>query len=474
MPPPLNPDLLGLLASCRAAPADDTPRLVLADWLDEHADVSGLPTPGDARARAALLRVQVELARPTCDERHGAALRAEERRLLMTHAESWLGSLPRRLYELAHPVFGFAQQLAAARPPQPFTFEPLTPFKPWRFTRGLLNIDLRAETVADPELGAWFASPLAAWTEEACVDVAASRELERLALPDPMRPYFGVRLAVGAAEFPTLLRPRPDPEDTDERRCRRLLRSAKFGLVRELVLFPPALDAGFLRLMAGANVASVQRLAVRASLSDTDAAFLASAALTGLSALNVSATELTAAGVRRIAHAPHFRQLVSLVAYRNELGCDGLVALVESPLAQTLNVLEVQNTGIGDRGSVALARSPLLGRLHGPGLNLSMNPITDEGARALAACEHLARFRELILRDCTVGDAGAAALASSPNVADLSILDLWQNRIGDAGARALAASPHLDGLDVLSLRDNRITAGGAAVLRARFGDRVKL
>lgn len=37
----LNPDLLGLLASCRAAPADDTPRLVLADYCDERDDPLG-------------------------------------------------------------------------------------------------------------------------------------------------------------------------------------------------------------------------------------------------------------------------------------------------------------------------------------------------------------------------------------------------------------------------------------------------
>jgi uncharacterized protein (TIGR02996 family) len=43
----------GLLRAVVADPADDTPRLVYADWLDEH----------DQPGRAALIRVQVELAR---------------------------------------------------------------------------------------------------------------------------------------------------------------------------------------------------------------------------------------------------------------------------------------------------------------------------------------------------------------------------------------------------------------------------
>ncbi|MDB5312473.1 MAG: hypothetical protein JWO38_6675 [Gemmataceae bacterium] len=48
-----HPDWAAFLAAIVAAPDDDTPRLVAADWLDEHGD-------GD---RAAFIRVQVDLAR---------------------------------------------------------------------------------------------------------------------------------------------------------------------------------------------------------------------------------------------------------------------------------------------------------------------------------------------------------------------------------------------------------------------------
>src|SRR5688572_26102412 len=103
----MSPDLLALLAGCRAAPADDTPRLVLADWLDENADSAGIPAD-DARARAQLIRVQVELARPTCDTVHLAQLRAAEARLLTVNAARWLGNLPRQLAEYRQQSFGFA------------------------------------------------------------------------------------------------------------------------------------------------------------------------------------------------------------------------------------------------------------------------------------------------------------------------------------------------------------------------------
>ena len=77
----------------------------------------------------------------------------------------------------------------------------------------------------------------------------------------------------------------------------------------------------------------------------------------------------------------------------------GLVALAESPLAHTLSAVDLQNAGIGDRGVAALVRSPLFARLTGPVLNLSMNPVSDTGARALAECERLSAFGEFVLRD---------------------------------------------------------------------------
>ena len=46
-------DATALLAAIRAAPDDDAPRLIYADWLDEH----GQPE------RAEFIRVQIELAR---------------------------------------------------------------------------------------------------------------------------------------------------------------------------------------------------------------------------------------------------------------------------------------------------------------------------------------------------------------------------------------------------------------------------
>ena len=60
-------------------PDDDTPRLVYADWLEEH----GQPE------RAELVRVQVAIER----DGPGAPLLARERDLLARRAAEWLGPL---------------------------------------------------------------------------------------------------------------------------------------------------------------------------------------------------------------------------------------------------------------------------------------------------------------------------------------------------------------------------------------------
>lgn len=64
-----------------AHPEDDAPRLVYADWLDDHGD----------SARAEFIRVQCHLARlPTTAERR-PALESRQRELLEMHGDTWAG-----------------------------------------------------------------------------------------------------------------------------------------------------------------------------------------------------------------------------------------------------------------------------------------------------------------------------------------------------------------------------------------------
>jgi uncharacterized protein (TIGR02996 family) len=68
----------------RESPEDDAPRLVFADWLEEH----GQPE------RAEFIRLQCALARMGKSDKRREALKRRDAELLARHNEAWLGALP--------------------------------------------------------------------------------------------------------------------------------------------------------------------------------------------------------------------------------------------------------------------------------------------------------------------------------------------------------------------------------------------
>jgi uncharacterized protein (TIGR02996 family) len=80
----MTDDADALLRSVLAAPDDDAPRLIYADWLDEHGDP----------ARAEFIRAQVELARPSTDRARREQLVQAERTLLRANGAAWTAWLP--------------------------------------------------------------------------------------------------------------------------------------------------------------------------------------------------------------------------------------------------------------------------------------------------------------------------------------------------------------------------------------------
>jgi uncharacterized protein (TIGR02996 family) len=64
-------------------PADDTPRLIYADWLEEHGDPE----------RAEFIRAQVELARLPDEDSRRAPLEARAQQLLDKHRDEWVEPL---------------------------------------------------------------------------------------------------------------------------------------------------------------------------------------------------------------------------------------------------------------------------------------------------------------------------------------------------------------------------------------------
>jgi uncharacterized protein (TIGR02996 family) len=85
---PPRPELLALLRQVKATPQDETLRLVLADWLDEHGDAAD-------QARASLIRIECELRRRSAQLQDETQRRLWEQTQALERAygSEWLGPL---------------------------------------------------------------------------------------------------------------------------------------------------------------------------------------------------------------------------------------------------------------------------------------------------------------------------------------------------------------------------------------------
>jgi uncharacterized protein (TIGR02996 family) len=86
--PKHGPELRALLAACHREPNDDTPRLVLADWLQEHDD-----------PRGELIRLQVRLAAMPADDPEYDALFELHQKWWGAHQHLWVRETGELMYE---------------------------------------------------------------------------------------------------------------------------------------------------------------------------------------------------------------------------------------------------------------------------------------------------------------------------------------------------------------------------------------
>ena len=398
-------DQQALLRSVIDAPDDDVPRLVYADWLEEHGD----------HERAEFIRLQIELAgrpheRPEIvsarfigawkekideppPEDGSDDRRQREAELLERNRERWLEEVPGSLRPQAVFRRGFVGEMRA--------------------TVG----QIRRHAAA-----LWARVPL----DSLLVTSDTSRA------------------------FPGLLR-RP------ELACLRRLNlcNSRIG------------DGGAEALVACEHLRNLTTLSLnQAALGPAAARALAGSPHLGrLTHLDLGGNHVGPEGAQALAASPFLRSLWWLSISGNMIGVSGAAALAGSPVLGSTERLYLSANGIGDAGAAAVANSPHLGRLKV--LNLWRNELTASGVRAVLESDCLAGVARLGLRANPLGLAGAEAIASSPRSARLAALDLSECQIDAEGARLLAASAYLENLEELVL-DYRVGEGRQA-LSERFG-----
>jgi uncharacterized protein (TIGR02996 family) len=505
-----------LLAAIIAHPDEDTPRLVYADWLQEH----GNPD------RAEFIRVQCRLAAlvPSHPDWIELTEHLEELCVRLRHRNLGAGLTRAKRFHIGDPdPYGDSYQRGF---PYSITYqtygETLKPkeiagtiaaltrlvqtttirgFHPYQLPLDWLTALLRAPVAA--QLTGLECAPMPdggdpeAQAEIFHRAIATSTALGRLR-DLSLSETFGPGSAAALAESTTLSAVRSltiSHFDAPEPTVRKLTGADWFGRLQQFWVGSPEEEAtvplaaglgalpdlhtlslggcapGAVPVLAAGTFAALGRLYYTGPLDPAAARALSGArfpALTALAGHGSSNAKLDDTGIRALLRAGWFEQLRLLDLSHNALGDKGIRALAAHPVAGSLRSLHLEGNRFGKGGLMALARRGAFPAL----TTLVLGSCTDTFNRRNNTSADLAAFlskvqlpnlRRLDLAGWPLGNAGAKALAENPTLAGLTRLDLESCLIGDPGARALFDSPHLQNLVELRVQGNRIGAAAGAL-----------
>jgi uncharacterized protein (TIGR02996 family) len=443
----------GLTRAILDAPDDDVPRLVYADWLEEHGD----------DARAEFIRLQCRLARLDSDDPDVEALRGRQRELLSAHQASWKQSLPSRLRgaectfrrgfvaEVRTTARQFVRGAAALRKSTPLEGADLTyaqeiipALAACPHLAGLTVLRLRGHYAWDSDSGAGVTpADLRLLAESGLLRAVRELELDRCPLK-----------AAGA----------------------RVLTSRAFADLRVLRLRGCGLmDAASLKALTGAAFwANVESLDLACNWFREDGGVgLGAWPAVRLRELDLSATGLTDDGMAALGNASFAANLRTLdFGVNSNVGSAGVVALLAPGRYVALRKLDMDCLKCGGEGVEALADAACLKGLET--LVITNAELKDDDVEALARARHFKKLRTLNLWANHLGDGAVKALTRSKNFPALRSLTLAHNAITDAGAKMLVESPLAERLVTLGLWQTKLSEAGKRLVRERFAERVNL
>jgi len=346
------------LRAILADPDDDAPRLIYADWLDEHGDAD----------RAEFIRVQVELSRTSPSEIGWGRLSARSHQLGQARHVDWVNRLPQ--FDGVHWEIFERGFISAARFDGP-------------------------EAYFDHASKVFSAAPinelrLHQFTWPSAIRLGESKHLRQIRTLDF---HDGNRIANNGIEG--------------------LIKSPHLANLVTLNLSHNSLGSAGVRAIAMAPyVQSLRELKLdRNDLYDDALRFLAeSSNMANLRILDMDYTRTGNDGVKALAASKHIKGLRLLLLSNNLISDVGLTALVQSDVMDHVHTLFLNGNHIDDAGVTALTESPRMARLER--LYLRRNVIGDDGAFALARWGAASRLRELHIGGNRISQLGASELQS--------------------------------------------------------------
>lgn len=383
-----------LLADIRDKPEDDTPRLVYADWLEEHGGE-------DAHARAAFIRAQIELARMAEEDPRRAALERTEAGLLADHGANWLREL------------SDGEGIDA------------------EFRRGFPErVELEGEAFAQFP-GLLRRAPVRELL------VRNAKGISRLTWGDHLGGLTSLEVAY-----------------SDDTAVLRLAASSRLAALRRLRLEDNEQgDALAFRLAASRHLGRLETLIVRWNNIHGPGALslITSPRLAGVRELHLGNNDIGDDAIVELARRPELARLRGLGLGGHSVGQDALVALAGSPYAAGLVDLSLDAFLVNVPAARLLGQSPLFHRLRrlaltdGTGGTVAGAPV-----RALLASPGLGQMTDLRLG--MAGPATINCLARWPGLARLRVLRLsYSEDLGDESIERLLTSRYLGGLRELEL-----------------------
>jgi uncharacterized protein (TIGR02996 family) len=286
---------VAFLQAIKEEPEDDTPRLILADWLEERGD-----------PRGELLRLQVTLARLIPGTRAWWARYEREQQLRQLHEKDWLG-----------PLAGLADS--------------------YTLQRGLVQLTVKVGDFLGSKVAALAETETFAWVDGVRLTHGGhlpwAGQLERLVSSLLLRGLNALNLGSQAL-------------GTDQ--VVRLLGSSSLVNLTVLELYNNPLEATAPAVLAGSpHFCRLRTLDLDGcQVGDAGAQALAAGTYWALTTLQLRANRIGDAGAEALGRSPSLASLKALHLNANNIGDEGARALADSPHLKGLEALDLQHNPI--------------------------------------------------------------------------------------------------------------------------------
>ncbi len=405
----------GFQQAITAAPDDDRPRLIYADWLEEQGD-----------PRCELIRLQCRLAALPRGDASRWELEQREEALLAANLSKWTKLLPKF-------------------PRTPWGIEPRYGTQRAAFLRGMM------EHVTFPGIKQYEESFDKIW------QVTPARHVRINKWGNKAIPAFFASPGFQRVDGLWLTM---DSVDTQLRQTRALLSAPELKRLKKLRLFDRMLDGECVDLLLSAPLDNMTVLEMdQTGIGDELCAQVCAwERLQQVKYLQFSGNACGTRGMQALASSGHAGQIESLSLRLNHFGDEPLEVLASSEGFASLAELDISFNNFGRPGITALAASPLLQGVRR--LNLTYCEAAANSIEQLVASPHINALQHLSLnRIQHLGDDALQAIANSPHLSNLRRLDMDRGAYTGAGLMAIVSSPHLSSLEFLTLSDTLENVG---------------